>query len=100
MAEPGTLIFRNNTCVKKVKEKIVSKKAPLGPPKKYVRPFSKYKAHISKYVRHIFGRLKTRMNKGFAELAKCRQKQSATKTRFRNPVCKPWIRVQKMTLKT
>ena len=64
-------------------------KTPLGPRKKYVRPFSKYKAHISKYVRHIFGRLKTRMNKGFAELAKCRQKQSATKTRFRNPVCKP-----------
>ena len=27
MAEPGTLIFRNNTCVKKVKEKIISKKA-------------------------------------------------------------------------
>lgn len=26
MAEPGTLIFRNNTCVKKVKEKIISKK--------------------------------------------------------------------------
>ncbi len=48
MAEPGTLIFRNNTCVKKVKEKIISKKTPLGPPKKYVRPFSKYKAHISK----------------------------------------------------
>ena len=75
-------------------------KTPLGLREKYVRPFSKYKAHISKYVRHIFGRLKTRMNKGFAELAKCRQKQSATKTRFRNPVCKPWIRVQKMTLKT
>ena len=64
-------------------------KTPLGPPKKYVRPFSKYKAHISKYVRHIFGRLKTRMNKGFAELAKCRQKQSATKTLFRSSVCKP-----------
>ncbi len=78
MAEPGALIFRNNTCVKKVKEKIVSKKTPLGPRKKYVRPFSKYKAHISKYVRHIFGRLKTRMNKGFAESEKCRQKQSAT----------------------
>ena len=88
MAEPGALTFRNNTCVKKVKEKIVSKKTPLGPRKKYVRPISKYKAHISKYVRHIFGRLKTRMNKGFAELAKCRQKQSATKTRFRNSVCK------------
>lgn len=26
MAEPGALTFRNNTCVKKVKEKIVSKK--------------------------------------------------------------------------
>ena len=54
MAEPDALTFRNNTCVKKVKEKIVSKKTPLGPRKKYVRPFSKYKAHISKYVRHIF----------------------------------------------
>lgn len=48
MAEPGTLIFRNNTCVKKVKEKNYIEKTPLGPPKKYVRPFSKYKAHISK----------------------------------------------------
>ncbi len=48
MAEPDALTFRNNTCVKKVKEKIISKKTPLGPPKKYVRPFSKYKAHISK----------------------------------------------------
>ena len=77
MAEPDALTFRNNTCVKKVKEKIVSKKTPLGPRKKYVRPISKYKAHISKYVRHIFGHLKTRMNKGFAKPSECRPKQSA-----------------------
>ena len=57
-------------------------KTPLGPPKKYVRPFSKYKAHISKYVRHIFGHLETRMNKGFAELAKCRQKTVGHKNTF------------------
>ena len=48
MAEPGTLIFRNNTCVKKSERKNYIEKTPLGPPKKYVRPFSKYKAHISK----------------------------------------------------
>ena len=41
MAEPGTLIFRNNTCVKKVKEKIISKKNSIRTSEKICPTFFK-----------------------------------------------------------
>ncbi len=85
MAEPGTLIFRNNTCVKKSEKKNYIEKNSIRTSEKDVRPFSKYKAHISKYVRHIFGRLKTRMNKGFFGTCKMQTKTVGHKNTFPKP---------------
>ena len=54
MAEPGALVFRNNTCVKKVKEKIVSKKNSIRTSGKICPTFFKIQGTYFKICQTYF----------------------------------------------